>query len=156
LTCVKTPTSRCEIIDAWPGTREGGAMPPLTSIQELELKRELKRQRSERLAAAHENLARARRDHYAVLAGEGPDVGDQASAEQLSGFENTLAQRYAVAIREMDAALMRIEERRYGRCEDCGHDIGFRRLGAQPAATRCVRCQEQHDRLYAREAIATL
>ncbi|MFI5282966.1 MAG: TraR/DksA family transcriptional regulator [Candidatus Dormibacterales bacterium] len=38
-------------------------------------------------------------------------------------------------------AEIRKSEGAYGRCEDCGKDIGAERLVALPAATRCVRCQ---------------
>lgn len=31
----------------------------------------------------------------------------------------------------------------YGKCEDCGKDIGAERLEALPASTRCMRCQSQ-------------
>jgi len=131
-------------------------MAPLTTLQLEALKHTLDKQRGKRLRAAHETLQRVRQGHYAVLAGEGPDVVDVANAEELAGMENTLAQRDAEAVRDIDAALARIEEHRFGYCLDCGEDIGFRRLSAQPTATRCVRCQEQHDRLYRRTALPTL
>lgn len=39
------------------------------------------------------------------------------------------------------AALLRIEQSRYGRCVDCGHEIPEGRLEARPDAARCVGCQ---------------
>jgi hypothetical protein len=33
----------------------------------------------------------------------------------------------------------------YKECENCGHDIGHRRLVAVPDATLCVRCQARED-----------
>jgi DnaK suppressor protein len=125
-----------------------GPMSPLTCRQEQKLKCDLERQRAERLGAAHERLLGARQEHYAVLAGEGPDAADQASAEQLAAFENTMAQRHAAAVRHIDAALIRIEEHSFSYCVDCGENIGFQRLSVYPTATRCVHCQEHHDRLY--------
>jgi DnaK suppressor protein len=44
------------------------------------------------------------------------------------------------------AALSRIEESRYGRCVDCGHDIPEGRLEARPDASRCVGCQAKQAR----------
>lgn len=41
---------------------------------------------------------------------------------------------------EMDAALARLDEGSYGRCERCGRPIGDERLAARPAATTCVGC----------------
>ncbi|MGA7910027.1 MAG: TraR/DksA C4-type zinc finger protein [Candidatus Dormiibacterota bacterium] len=31
----------------------------------------------------------------------------------------------------------------YGKCEDCGKDIGAERLEALPSSTRCMSCQAQ-------------
>ncbi len=41
---------------------------------------------------------------------------------------------------ELDAALARRHEGGYGTCEGRGRAIGELRLGARPAARRCIRC----------------
>lgn len=44
-------------------------------------------------------------------------------------------------------ALERMKEGKYGRCMECGGEIGFKRLAAVPWTERCVDCQaraEQH------------
>jgi RNA polymerase-binding transcription factor DksA len=43
-------------------------------------------------------------------------------------------------LRELDAALDRVRDGRYGRCETCGRPIGDARLDALPAARLCVTC----------------
>src|SRR3984957_16905456 len=40
----------------------------------------------------------------------------------------------------IEAALGRLAEGRYGRCDRCGQPIGEDRLAARPAALTCVRC----------------
>ena len=40
----------------------------------------------------------------------------------------------------IDAALARLEDGRYGRCDRCGQPIGADRLAARPAAVTCIRC----------------
>ena len=40
----------------------------------------------------------------------------------------------------IDAALRRLDEGSYGRCERCGQPIGAGRLAARPAATTCIGC----------------
>jgi RNA polymerase-binding transcription factor len=40
----------------------------------------------------------------------------------------------------IDAALRRLGEGVYGRCERCGQPIAPERLAARPTATRCVSC----------------
>jgi DnaK suppressor protein len=42
---------------------------------------------------------------------------------------------------EVLAALARIDEKTYGQCADCGHEIPAGRLDARPDAARCVACQ---------------
>ncbi|HUP86038.1 MAG TPA: TraR/DksA C4-type zinc finger protein [Acidimicrobiales bacterium] len=43
-------------------------------------------------------------------------------------------------VAELDAASARMASGDYGRCENCGADIGGDRLEAVPTATRCMRC----------------
>jgi RNA polymerase-binding protein DksA len=136
----------------YPTTGGQPIMETLTSGQERKLKHELEKQRKERLAAAHEELLDVADQNYSTFAGEVPDEGDQAVAAELADFENARARRYATALREIDDALVRIDEHCFGQCIDCGDDIGYLRLSAIPTALRCVRCQEQHDRTYAHEA----
>jgi DnaK suppressor protein len=40
----------------------------------------------------------------------------------------------------IDAALQRVQDGTYGRCESCGRPIAPERLAARPTATRCVAC----------------
>ena len=44
--------------------------------------------------------------------------------------------------RDIDAALARMDEGTYGKCENCGQDIPFERLEARPTATLCVACKQ--------------
>ncbi|MBL9037488.1 MAG: TraR/DksA C4-type zinc finger protein [Archangium sp.] len=44
---------------------------------------------------------------------------------------------------EIDLALARIADGRYGQCESCGGPIGRGRLRALPDARRCLRCDER-------------
>ena len=43
-------------------------------------------------------------------------------------------------------ALIRLETGAFGRCIDCGAEIGPRRLAAVPWTARCVRCQTSLER----------
>ena len=49
-------------------------------------------------------------------------------------------------LRDVRAALRRIQEGRFGICQGCDEDIHPRRLAAVPWATFCIRCQEAADR----------
>jgi len=62
------------------------------------------------------------------------ELSDQATAAQIE----------QVRIRDREQASHSAELRAkgaYGKCEDCGKEIGAERLAALPSATRCVRCQ---------------
>lgn len=41
---------------------------------------------------------------------------------------------------ELDAALARLADGRYGRCEGCGRQIALGRLRARPSARECITC----------------
>jgi RNA polymerase-binding transcription factor DksA len=41
----------------------------------------------------------------------------------------------------LDRALVRLEEGRYGRCEECDQEIGAARLAARPSAVTCMGCE---------------
>lgn len=64
------------------------------------------------------------------------------AAIQLSLDKGEPASRTALAeeLLETDAALDRIEQGSYGRCEKCGGAIGRQRLFALPAARLCIEC----------------
>lgn len=67
-----------------------------------------------------------------------PDVSAYARAaavlEELSGTELR-------ELREVDAALQRLKNGSYGRCERCGAAIGRRRLRTIPEAHNCLECE---------------
>ncbi|MDQ6771563.1 MAG: TraR/DksA C4-type zinc finger protein [Candidatus Dormibacteraeota bacterium] len=53
---------------------------------------------------------------------------------------------------QVERALIRLTEGKYGECEDCGEPIATERLRFRPEATRCVVCQSRWDRLNRRSA----
>jgi len=55
-------------------------------------------------------------------------------------------------LRQVDAALKRIEDGEFGTCLECQGLISPKRLAAVPWATYCLRCQELDDRRNATEA----
>jgi DnaK suppressor protein len=47
---------------------------------------------------------------------------------------------------EILEALERIDNGEYGICEECGMDIGARRLDVYPTSKMCIACQEEFER----------
>jgi len=128
----------------------------MTARQLRQLESKLRAQRGGLLTAAHDELLRGEEQPYASIAGEVPDVGDQATATALTDFDNEIARRHDETIRDIDAALLRLASPDFGSCLDCGGEIGFGRLMASPTATRCITCQSQHEKTYATLATPTM
>ncbi len=74
------------------------------------------------------------------------DVGDEAeraTRETENSLELRTRDRYRKLIAKIDKALKRIEEGRYGFCEETDEEIGIERLEARPIATLCLDAQER-------------
>jgi DnaK suppressor protein len=74
------------------------------------------------------------------------DVGDEAeraTRETENSLELRTRDRYRKLIAKIDKALKRIEEGRYGFCEETDEEIGLDRLEARPIATLCLDAQER-------------
>lgn len=77
------------------------------------------------------------------------DIGDEAEADLEGALGIAELQRDLEELRALEAALERLRTPGYGVCVDCGVTISFARLKAQPAATRCTRCQARYERSHA-------
>jgi DnaK suppressor protein len=106
---------------------------------------EVKEQRSRTLEDGSED----------VLGGVG-DAGDESVQRMVVDLHLQEAGRDLEELRDIDAALERIEGNEYGECEQCGADIGFPRLEVQPTATRCIECQAQYEKTHAAKNTPTL
>jgi DnaK suppressor protein len=74
------------------------------------------------------------------------DVGDEAeraSRETENSLELRTRDRYRKLISKIDKTLKRIDEGRYGYCEETDEEIGLDRLEARPIATLCLDAQER-------------
>ncbi len=58
----------------------------------------------------------------------------------------SLITRETLSLKELDAALERIRDASYGKCDTCGGDIPPARLQALPFATLCVKCQAEAEK----------
>ena len=76
-----------------------------------------------------------------------PDIADRASLETEAGVELRTRNRYLKLISKIDAALRRIDEGKYGYCEETGEEIGLKRLEARPIATMTIEAQERHEKM---------
>lgn len=66
---------------------------------------------------------------------------DEAEAERATDVKLAEIEIDRTRLEEIDLALARLADGRYGVCEDCGAEIPRARLFAQPTAIRCAACQ---------------
>ena len=76
-----------------------------------------------------------------------PDEMDSASSEINLSFTGRLRERERHLISKIDQALAKIEANEYGLCENCGEDVGLKRLEARPVAELCIDCKSEQERL---------
>ncbi|WP_341790344.1 RNA polymerase-binding protein DksA [Rickettsia endosymbiont of Polydrusus tereticollis] len=74
-----------------------------------------------------------------------PDFNDRASIETDTAFELRTRDRYRKLLDKIEEALLRIENKEYGYCEETGEPIGIKRLQARPIATLCIEAQERYE-----------
>ncbi len=72
------------------------------------------------------------------------DAEDENAAEVATYGDNlTLERTLESALRDVNAALKRIEEGNYGICKYCGKPIDPKRLEARPASSACMECKSK-------------
>jgi RNA polymerase-binding transcription factor DksA len=120
----------------------------LTAKQNEELRGRVQKRRAELLAELREDAARTRDAPYSEHAGLAPDTGDESVATLIADLEQADVTRDLDELRAVEAAWQRMKDGSYGTCVDCGGDVGYERLKANPAAARDIQCQERHERTY--------
>ena len=70
-----------------------------------------------------------------------PDPADRATQEEEFSLELRTRDRERKLIKKIDKTLELIKNDDYGWCDQCGVEIGVRRLEARPTATLCIDCK---------------
>ena len=84
------------------------------------------------------------------------DTGDESVLRMQADLDIQEAGRDLEELQQIDTALRRMDEGSYGECIQCGTDIEFPRLQAQPTALRCLDCQSKYERTSRHEGYAYL
>lgn len=69
------------------------------------------------------------------------DPIDRASQEEGFNLELRTRDRERRLIKKIEQSLDLLNKNEYGFCEDCGAEIGIRRLEARPTAVKCIDCK---------------
>ena len=128
----------------------------LTAQQSQELKSIVEQRRAALAREVGRDLDRLREDGLDNVVGAVPDPGDESVQSLIQDLDQADASRDLSELRTLDAARARMDEGSYGICSNCGQDIGFERLRANPAAERCIQCQTQFEKTHAGQIRTTL
>jgi DnaK suppressor protein len=107
----------------------------------------LKTQRLDLIDKARKTLEQ----DMALDVNELPDDMDFATSQSDQGMILRLRGREKMLLKKIEAALKRIQDGEFGVCEECGDDIGSKRIEARPVTTHCIECkteQEAREKMY--------
>ena len=98
------------------------------------------------LEARQAELAEVLRNREGIAIEKSPDALDevQRAAERELAIRNL--DRESNLLRNVRAALRRIQEGNFGTCLHCEEEISPKRLAAVPWTPYCIQCQEMADR----------
>ena len=128
----------------------------LTAEQSRQLKTLVEQRRAALVREVGLDLDRLREDRLENIVGAVPDPGDESVRSLIQDLDQADASRDLSELRTLDAARARMDEGSYGICSNCGQDIGFERLRANPAAERCIQCQTQFEKTHGGQSRTTL
>lgn len=127
-------------------------MAVLSTEQMRQVRAALALRRKELIEEIRSELERSGSQHFSDLAGEVADVGDSSVADMLVDQDIAMVRRQVEELTAIEASQHRASSEDFGACEECGAEIGIKRLLAVPHATRCIACQGQHEKMFAHEA----
>lgn len=100
------------------------------------------------LAAMRDDIMRGAAETVEDMRGQGEegrpaDVTDQASLEEQRALLLRTRDREAKLLHKIEKTLEDLmrSDSEYGFCQECGVEIGLRRLEARPMATLCIDCK---------------
>lgn len=95
-------------------------------------------------------LAAVELEMDALIRESGEGAGDDQADAGTKTFEREHEMSLVINARDMvlqtERAIERIDDKTYGRCEECGNSIGKARLQVFPRATLCMLCKQKEER----------
>lgn len=105
---------------------------------------------SKELVRLNSELASVELEMDALIRESGEGAGDDQADAGTKTFEREHEMSLVINARDMvlqtERALERIDNRTYGRCEECANPIGKARLQVFPRATLCMLCKQKEER----------
>lgn len=73
------------------------------------------------------------------------DIADKAANSYTKEFLFSLSNTERDMLQMVDAALVRVDSKRFGFCASCDEEMNLKRLEAVPWARLCLSCQEKQE-----------
>ena len=112
----------------------------LTNDQLEAIRHKIEEQRNEIVAKAR---LRSEEDIETETRGDEVDI---ATVQNINANLDRMQSRDVRLLKKLDEALVWLEDEDFGYCEECGVEIGFKRLHARPATRMCIDCKEEQER----------
>jgi DnaK suppressor protein len=121
---------------------------PMDRLNESQLDtiRQLLDAREQTLREEVRAVKEAAAERPSAIARQAEDQVEDAEERLRTGLEHVDLQRDQQELRDIEQARDRMVDGSYGMCQDCGKEIPFERLKAQPSAKRCVACQSVYEK----------
>jgi RNA polymerase-binding protein DksA len=103
-----------------------------------------------------QELLKQGNEHYIDLAGTVHDLEEESLANLLVDINLADVDRHIIEDRDINAALLRIQDDSYGMCLSCNEQIPEERLQAYPTAIRCLPCQQHYEQTHQTTEVHTL
>jgi DnaK suppressor protein len=114
-----------------------------------ELRKQLRQRLDEARAALIDQVRLRRSDDEPGMASHLAHLGqpdDMSQAIEIGDTELALLGHEQALLRDIDAAIVRVEEGVANVCNVCGEEIAPERLLATPTVQTCIACQDQLER----------
>jgi len=103
-----------------------------------------------RRAVLQEEIGEALRDVDQTTGGNYAEqlhnLNDKSLSDMLLDLRLADMHRDLEELHDLDGALSRLRDGKFGICTECGEPVPLERLQAYPTAKRCRPCQELHER----------
>ena len=122
------------------GLKPENPMRHLTAGQHTLLESELQQRQRQLIGRLNEHLGGLSRAEHAreLLQQDAHDAPQRGGDREM---DMALSDLETLELAAVGQALARLQDGRYGSCADCGAEIPFDRLKAEPWALRCVSCE---------------
>ena len=115
--------------------------------REKRLREMLLRKKSQIRDRIADELGEKMTEDIASTLGPAMDEGDWSTLETARNLDYGLLTMFSKTLKNIEHAIDRLDEGTYGMCDECGMEIGEKRLQAMPFALYCLACQQEREKL---------